>query len=147
MLGKRPRDFYRTISRIPRVILLGPEHNSLLLIQQASLVAVITGTAAWEAMRLGIPALVIGDSPYLAVGEGVVHEPCLANLPEAISTAIAMPPASDQSMELYIAACLHESFEMNPSLLWGKYDDHSSEERQAAVDNFVNGILKREAEI
>lgn len=146
MLGKRPRGFYKTISRIPRVILLRPEENSLTLIQQADIVAVITGTAAWEAMRLGRPALVIGDSPYLAVGEGVVHEPCLANLPDAISNALATPPASEESLELYTAACLHESFEMNPAVIWGKYDEHSHEERQATIDFFVNGILKREEE-
>ncbi|MFO8163733.1 MAG: hypothetical protein R6T98_04280 [Desulfatiglandales bacterium] len=146
MLGKRPHDFYKTISRIPRVVLLGPEHNSLSLVQQASLVAVITGTAAWEAMRLRKPALVIGDSPYLAIGEGVVHEPCLARLAESIPSAIANPPASDQALERYIAACLSESFEMSPSLLWGNYEDHPENERRAAVNNVVDGILKRKRE-
>lgn len=146
MLGLRPRGFYRAISRIPRVVLLGPEHNSLSLIQQASLVTVITGTAAWEAIRLHKPALVIGDSPFLVVGEGVIHEPCLARLAEAISKALNTPPASDLMLALYIAACLSESFEMSPSILWDKYEDHPQNERQAAVNNIVEGILKRECE-
>jgi hypothetical protein len=146
MLGKRPRGFYKTISRIPRVVLLGPEHNGLSLVQKASLVTVITGTAAWEAMRIGKPAIVIGDSPFLAVGEGVAHEPFLVNLPEAIHKAMLMQPASDRSLELYIAACLRESFDMKPSLMWGKYEDHTKEDREMVVSNIVDGILRREAE-
>jgi len=143
MLGRRPKGFYKTISRIPRVVLLGPEHTGLSLIQKAKLTAVITGTAAWEAILLGKPALIIGDSPFLAIGQGAVHEPCLARLHQAIHKALAMPPAQDEALELYLAACLYESFDMDTSLLWGIYKDHPEEERRRAVDNIVTGIMKR----
>lgn len=143
MLGKRPRGFYETISRMPRVVLVGPETDSLSLIQQAALTVVITGTAAWEAVRLGRPALVIGDSPFLALGEGLVHEPCLAKLPGAIREALSMPPASDEAIELYLAVCLDESFEMPGSLLWGRYEEHGADDRQAAVKHVADGIMKR----
>jgi hypothetical protein len=147
MLGRRPVGFYKHISMIPRVVLLGPEHNGLSLISKASLVAVISGTAAWEAMRLKRPTLVIGDSPYLAIKSGVVHEPCLTNLPTAIIEALSLPPATDTNLETYIAACLDESFELNPGLIWGQYGDHSETEKRTAVSNFVHGILKREQEL
>lgn len=142
MLGKRPRGFYKTISAMPRVILVGPEQNGLSLVAKSSLTAVITGTAAWEAIRLQKPTIVIGNSPFLAIGEGVIHEPCLANLPHAIHKALNMKPASDEALTLYIAACLAESFEMSSSLLWGEYENHSEQERQKAVDYIVNGITR-----
>lgn len=143
MLGKRPRGFYEKIATMPRVILIGPEHNGLSIVQKAELTAVITGTAAWEAIRLGKPTLIIGNSPFLAIGEGMIHEPCLANLPSSISKALTIPSASDEALELYLTACLAESFEMSSSLLWGKYEQHSEQERQKAVNNIVNGIEKR----
>jgi hypothetical protein len=140
MLGKRPANFYKVISKIPRVILLWPEASSFQIINQSELVAVITGTAAFEAIRLKKPVLVIGDSPFLAIGEGVIHEPCLAKLPEAIAAGILLPPASDSALELYIAACLHESFDMNPSLLWGEYDSHPTGVKKMAANKIANGI-------
>jgi len=143
MLGKRPRGFYRAIAQIPRVILVGPEHSGLSLIKGAKLISVITGTAAFEAMLLGKPALVIGASPFLAVGQGMFHEPCLAKLPHAICKAMSMPSATDEALEKYLAACLVESFEMSGSLLWGTYESHSKEERRQAVEDIVDGILKR----
>lgn len=143
MLGRRPRGFYKKISQIPRVVLLGPEHSGLSLVQQAKLTAVITGTAAWEAIRLGRPALIIGDSPFLAIGQGAFHEPCLANLPQSIPKALSLSPASDNSLELYIAACLAEGFSMPTSLLWGKYEDHPEKEQQQAVENIVEAIMNK----
>jgi len=144
MLGKRPPNFYKTISRIPRVVLLGPDHSSLSIIRKASLVAVITGTAAWEAMLLKKPALVIGDSPFLAIGQGVLHEPCLANLPHAIPTALALPPVTDEALEIYLAACFAESFSMSNSLLWKRYEGHSKGEMTKAINNVVDCIINRE---
>jgi len=143
MLGKRPRGFYEAIAHMPRVVLLRPDNDSLSLVRQAALTVVITGTAAWEALLLGRPALVIGDSPFLALGEGLVHEPCLANLPRAIRQALCTPPATDEAIELYLAVCLDESFEMPSSLTWGNYQEHTADERENAVKHVVDGIMKR----
>jgi hypothetical protein len=143
MLGLRPRGFYRQIARMPRVTLLGPEHSGLDLVRSSKLTAVITGTAAWEAMRLQKPVLVIADSPFLSLGQGVIHEPCLARLHEAIYRALKMPPAGDDMLEMYIAATLLESFEMPSSLLWDTYDQHPQELRKRVVQQIVAGLSSR----
>ena len=132
MLRLRPRGFYRQIANMPRVILLGPEHSSFDLIGKAKLTAVITGTSAWEALLLGKPALIIGDSPFLSIGEGFVHEPDLSLLPHAIKAALSSPPASDETLTLRIAATSTESFKTPSSLLWGYYEAHPADCRRTA---------------
>ncbi|MCP1663166.1 hypothetical protein J2T61_001868 [Methanocalculus sp. AMF5] len=143
MLGKRPKGFYKRIKQIPRVTLIGPDYDGLDLIRKATLTVVITGTAAWEAIRLKRPAIVIGDSPYLAIGEGIIHSPCLNELPSKIIEALRQLPASDTNLTLYIAALFKESFEMKTSLLWGNYLEHSAEERTDVSRIIAQNILLR----
>ena len=140
MIGRRPDDFYRRLSALPRVVLVDPFSSGLWWIQNSDLTVVITGTSAWEAMRLGKPALVVGDSPYLTVGEGVVHEPCLNNLPQAIQTAFQQPPARDEALVRFLRALYHVSFEFKSSILWNEYLAHDEAERNEAVRNFCDGI-------
>ncbi len=67
------------------------------------------------------PALVLGELfPYLTVGQGVDHCPELSRLPSAITHALKRPPASEQSLELFIASMLYHSFDFPAVLLWGK---------------------------
>ena len=142
MLGRRPRGFYRQIARMPRVTLLGPNHSTFDLIEKSQLTAVITGTAAWEALLLGKPALIIGDSPFLPIGEGFVYERDLTRFPRAIESALATQPASDEILALYIAALQSEAFEFPMSLLWGDYGAHSAEQRHAVSIAIANGIAR-----
>ncbi len=147
MLGLRPKAFYEQISRMPRVFLLGPEHDGLKLVNKAKLTAVITGTAAWEAMCLGKPALIIGTSPFLAIKEGVVHQPSLALLPEAIVRALSMPPIADEVLEAYIAALFAESFELPTSLYWGKSDERDEHFRIGVAKRIASDLAVRMAEV
>ena len=142
MLGRRPQGFYRQLAEMPRVILLKPDHSTFDLVRKAALTAVITGTAAWEALLLGKPVLTIGDSPFLPIGVGILHQPDLTRLPQAISTALSLPPASDEFLTLYIAAMQSESFEMPSSLLWGRYDTHPSDKKRTAAAAIGNEIVK-----
>ena len=143
MLGMRPAGFYEKIAKMPRVTLIGPEHSGLDLIRRSDVTAVITGTAAWEAMCLGKPALVIGDSPYLVIGKGFVHEPCLAGLPEAVSAALDLAPIPDDILEVYIGAVFAESFEMSSSILWDNYEKQNYIDREQAVQSIVTNIIEQ----
>ena len=142
MLGVRPRGFYRQIEAMPRVVLLGSEYSTFDLLRNAALTAVITGTAAWEAILLGRPALIVGNSPFLPIGEGFVFESDLTRLPWAIQCALATPPASDDTLALYVGALLSETFQMPTSLLWGDYDKHSVEQRRACAVSIARGIVR-----
>ncbi len=142
MLGLRPRGYYRAISRMPRVTLVDPHQSSFDLITKAALIATITGTAAWEAILLGRPALIVGDSPFRAIGEGFVYEQDITGFPQAIESALKTPPASDDILECYIAALQSEAFKLPMSLLWGDYVAHSADQRQAVSKIIANEIAR-----
>ena len=141
MLGRRPRGFYRQLAHMPRVTLLGPEYSTFDLIERAALTAVITGTAAWEALLLGKPVVIVGDSPFLSIGEGFVYEPDLTRLPQAIKAALTLPPASNNTLALYVAAAESESFEMPRSLLWENYMRQPADRRRAVAAMVADRIF------
>jgi hypothetical protein len=53
----RSIQFYRSLHRIPGVVFVSPSIDASELLAKASLVASSTGSAMWEALRLGIPCL------------------------------------------------------------------------------------------
>jgi len=111
MMGLRPLSFYKRLKGMPGVILASPFENPLSLIKRAALTCVITGSAAWEAIQLKRPALIIGEPPFLALGQGFVHCPDLSRLPEAVVEALKTPPVDDERLVLYIASVLAQSFD------------------------------------
>lgn len=143
MLGKRPKGFYEIIQKIPRVILLSPFHDSLTLIKNSEGVAVITGTAAFEALLLKKKAIVIGDSPYLAIGKGIVYETSLANLPQAIAKLDNIELADDETLVRYLASAFSCSFTMKTSIVWGEYrQSENNSEIKELIDNIVKNLKK-----
>lgn len=125
MVGRRPAGFYDRIARLHNVVLLGPLHNGVTVLSQARVVAVITGTAGWEALCLGIPVLVIGGAPYTPVGVGLTVEHDLSRLSGALETLRSTPPATDEALIRYIQAVFDCSFEMPAKTLFGGYDQVS----------------------
>ena len=59
-VGRRPRDFYRTLLDIPNVVMLSPHAYALDVARGARAVAVITGTLGLEAAVLGVPVISFG---------------------------------------------------------------------------------------
>lgn len=132
MLGRRPAGFYKQISKMPRVVLVSPDLSGADLIKNASLVAVITGTAAWEAIRLKVPTIVLGESPYLCIKNGATFAPCLSGLALSIKNELEKPQVQNPEIELYLAALLSESFDLPSDLLWGNYTKASAEHKEKA---------------
>ncbi len=56
----RSRLFWQRLAAIPNVIMAEDSASSLELVKRATLTATITGTAGWEALRFGRPALAYG---------------------------------------------------------------------------------------
>ncbi len=59
--GRRPMSFYDTLKAIPSVRLIGPDADTWSLIQNASAIAVITGTMGWEGVLFGKPVITFGN--------------------------------------------------------------------------------------
>ncbi len=64
MIGKRSISAYKKILNIPRVRFVNPALEARILVKNASLVTVITGSIALEAAILGKPVITFGDCPY-----------------------------------------------------------------------------------
>lgn len=126
MLGQRPLDFYRKIEAMPNVTMIKPEVPSDLLIKHASIVATITGTAGWEAILLGKPAIIIGQVPYTAIGEGFIQCPDLTQLHEAIRKARSLKPASDDAIVRFIASIMKVGIRIPDALIWN-YSENTYE--------------------
>jgi hypothetical protein len=144
MLGRRPAGFYKRLKLLPRVTVLSPDSNGLQLVENAVIVVVITGTAAWDAMRLGVPVVAVGKVPWLAIGSGIIYEPSLENLAPVLDRARKIRPAPDRELLYFVDVCLSHSFELRNSLLWGRYQVHQYHEKAEAVSQIVTQILEIE---
>ncbi len=106
MIGKRPSWFYERIRGFPNTHLISPFADSYQLIKSSRLVCVLSGTAGWEAMMLGRPVLIVGDSQYQGIGEGFIRCLDLLNLDQEIEQALDLKPVDTKKLEAFIAATM-----------------------------------------
>lgn len=118
MLGQRPTDFYRQIDAMPNVTIINPDTSSDVVIKSASIVVTITGTAGWEAILLGKPAIIIGSVPYTGIGEGFISCPDLTRLHSVLYAAKTLKPASDDAIIRYIASIMKVGVRIPDELIW-----------------------------
>ncbi|WP_297107218.1 hypothetical protein [uncultured Devosia sp.] len=120
MVGKRSMDYYRSLLNIPRVRLVKPSLDARLLIQNAAMVAVITGSIALEAAIIGRPVLTFGDCPYNALPPTMVRrvtDP--RNLVADAKDLLRSYGRDDAALERYVAASFanSESIQLYSTLL------------------------------
>jgi hypothetical protein len=143
MHGLRPIAFYRRLRRLPRVRLISPTVSSFNLIRHCDLTCSITGTAAWEAMLLRKPALVLGAFLFSAVGKGLVTCRDFARLPEAVGQALRQEPADDHSLLTFLAAVYSTCFGFPPDLQWTKVTPKMLADNSAISEAMASQILQR----
>lgn len=144
MLGRRPNGFYRRLIGIPGVYLLDPFCDGFSLLSKAALTCVITGTTAWEAMLLGRPALVVGEGgfPHGALGQGVVECGDPTHLAEAVRRALALEPAEDRRLVMFLAALMALSVDLPARLLWGRVTEEDVARHPELPEYFCDSLLR-----
>lgn len=140
MIGKRPRGFYKKIAGMPNVVLVPHDESSHDLIKNASLVATITGTAGWEALVMEKPLLLLGRTPYMQVGQGIVFCQDYAALPRSVLNALETKPAGDEALIRYIAAVMKEGVHVPDELLWN-YSPAISEKYSGVTQAIADYLL------
>jgi hypothetical protein len=114
MVGKRTRSFYRKLLNIPRVHLARPEMAARDLIGHASLVAVITGSVALEAVILQKPVITFGDCPFNALPPTMVRRCAdLRDLPSLLATMLNEYQHDEAALQAYVAAVFDLSESVN----------------------------------
>ncbi len=80
----RTTEFYEEIASLPRVKLIPLSTPNFDLIDHAKAVVTVTGTAGWEAVVRGVPALIFGHAWYKDC-EGVFYTPSEGECKSALS--------------------------------------------------------------
>jgi hypothetical protein len=114
MLGRRPSGFYKRIRNLPNVHLISPFADNFSLIRSAELVCVLTGTAGWEAIQLGVPVLAVGEAQYLGIGEGYIRCTNLFDMSEYIEAALVLDPVSLKRVASFVAASRELQTDVTP---------------------------------
>ena len=137
----RPKDYYHTIARLPAVRLIPTTADSFKLIRQAMATATISGTAGWEAILRGKPALVFGHAWYQAApGVFKITDPesCRAALAQIKQGGRPDQPAVLDFLkrldENSFAGCLDLSYRVN-----SKYFNLT---KTAQAEGILKSILK-----
>ncbi len=97
----REFDFYDDMVSLPNVKLIHSSVTSYDLITQARCVAAVTGTAAWEAVMRGKPALIFGYPWYFGC-EGTFYVPTHESCRNALSKIEKGYQVNEERMRLYL---------------------------------------------
>lgn len=107
--GWRKISFYKQLMDLPGVRLVHPNVKSIDLIQNSSLVIVVTGTLGFEAICHNRPSLTFGDTDYSMLSS-VTRIKTVEDLPNLIRTAISKV-VNPQELGEYIEIVLANSVE------------------------------------
>jgi hypothetical protein len=140
MVGKRTIGAYKKMLNIPRVRFVRPGLDARVLIQHASLVAVITGSVALEAAMLGKPVLTFGDCPYNLLPETMVRRVAdIRHLPETIAGILSEYRFDERALEAYVDAVFETSASVNLySVLLNKKKVHT--DRSSTYDEEIQRL-------
>jgi hypothetical protein len=140
MVGKRTLGAYEKMLNIPRVRFVRPGLDARLLIQHASLVAVITGSVALEAAMLAKPVLTFGDCPYNLLPDTMVRRVAdIRQLPATIAGLLSAYQVDEHALESYVDAVFETSASVNLySVLLNKKRVHT--DRSSTYDEEIQRL-------
>lgn len=144
MVGYRTRDFYREICKIPNVRLIHPRTLGYDLLQKASLVFTITGTAGFEAAFYKTPVITF-TGVYYDVLSNVVRCKSFEELPFQVQTQLAASQITEQEILHFISALIEESVNADYGNLWnrGIQGERESLKKDEGVRRLASLIAQR----
>jgi CDP-glycerol glycerophosphotransferase (TagB/SpsB family) len=143
MVGKRSISAYQKMLDIPRVRFADPALEARILVRQAKLVTVVTGSVALEAVMLDKPVITFGDCPYNILPKTMVRR-CAdpRHLQRLIGETLRDHKTNDQALQAYVAAVFETSVSINLySVLLRKANVHS--ERKATFQEEIDNLAEK----
>jgi hypothetical protein len=139
MLGKRPMNFYKTLSLMAGVVIADVRLPSVELIRRASLTAGITGTASLEALLLGKPSLLLAKTffePWV---------PRLRSFDQFDRTILKAMQEDRDTIQKRAVDCVARVLEAGYDfILWDPYNpdlDPRYTMNWRNIENFLNGLI------
>ena len=142
MIGRRPKDFYKKVNQLPGVYMVDPREPSFQYINKAKAVVTLTGTAGFEALLLGKPAIFLGNFLYKFIKEGFVLTNDLSALPEILNNLDKLQPASDETLIRLLASINEASIPFDGGLIWKGVSKERVEENPEVVELFAKEFIK-----
>lgn len=140
MVGRRTRAFYRDVLKLPGVELVHHEVPTIDLLQRASAVVAVTGTATFEARILGKQGFALGSPPF----HRMLSDSDIAGrlkLRDLFGKLIAgeCPPLTDAEFDRWKLS----TFEARGSMFWqGAYRGlDASDENVGKYVEYIMGVL------
>lgn len=145
MNGRRPDGFYDAIAALPGVRLIDPAITGRDALALSQGLVTITGTAGWEAVLLGKPAVILGDAHFRQFAS-VEFCPDLSRLHEAIENAFRKNPLSDEELIRFLGLCFEESFALPSALAWASEGKALREEDRPVITAMADHFERRIAQ-
>lgn len=142
MIGRRPKDFYKKVNQLPGVYMVDPREPSFQYINKAKAVVTLTGTAGFEAVLLGKPAIFLGNFLYKFINEGFVLTNDLSSLPQILNNLENIKPATDKTLIKLLASIDEVSIPFNGGLIWKGVSKERVEENPEIVELFAKEFAK-----
>ncbi|OGG73891.1 hypothetical protein A3A40_02675 [Candidatus Kaiserbacteria bacterium RIFCSPLOWO2_01_FULL_54_20] len=117
MVSLRTRRFYKEIKKIPNTVLIRPEISGFDVIARAALVAVISGTAGWEATLFGKPVITFGEIFYNAL-PSVTRSRIPEELPALVKDRLTHASFNEDALTRFVAAIFEDSVEADMLNIW-----------------------------
>jgi hypothetical protein len=132
----RDLEYYREIVEIPGAELVPMEISSFDLIDRARAVATVTGTAGWESVARGVPAIVFGNAWYRScegVFDATTNEGCAA----AVSAIAAGYRPDPRRVRLFLQALAEVGLRADRDLAEAMTELTPEQSQRATIDHFL----------
>lgn len=112
-VGRRKISYYKKLLQIPNVILIKTDTSAFDIIQGSSIVFVITGTTALEAIYIGKPVIYFGHVPYSYLPSHTVQRADIYRFSDQIRGFMKSFQMDERAVCCFIAATMASSAKVN----------------------------------
>jgi hypothetical protein len=140
----RDLEYYREIVEIPGAQLVPMEISSFDLIDRARAVATVTGTAGWESVARGVPAIVFGNAWYRSC-EGVFDATTNQGCAVAVSAIAGGYRPDARRVRLFLQALSEVGLRADRDLAEAMTELTPEQSQQATVEHFLREYALRGA--
>ncbi len=144
-VGYRPISYYKKISKLNNVSVVGPFEDLSLILKDADALITIAGTSAFEAMIKKIPVIHFGDLPFEIVKNSmIVKFKDYKELKEKFSGTLKNYKYEENKIIEYISVCLKHSIPLDfYSLFLQKAESSLDKESKIREKKLQLGILEK----
>lgn len=141
MAGYRSRSYYKKIKKNPNVKLIDPNTTGYELINNAKIIATISGTAGWEGILLKKPVITFGNIYYNKL-RAAKHCVSIEQLPYLIKNQLENYTHDETELLNYLSAMLSDGIDVPLMTLWEKEIDNFPKIK-AKCESIVDLIAKK----